>query len=50
MACRAALHGACGNRRSIRRWHLEAQVLASLRRDLMAPDAVEGFIEAFIAV
>ena len=47
LACHNAFQGACRNRRSIRRGRLEGQVVASLRRDLMAPDALEGFIEAF---
>ncbi len=47
LACHNAFQGACRNRRSIRRGRLEGQVVASLRRDLMAPDTLEGFIEAF---
>ncbi len=47
LACHNAFQGACGNRRSIRRGRPEAQLRTALRRDLMAPDAVEGFIEAF---
>jgi DNA invertase Pin-like site-specific DNA recombinase len=47
LACQAAVHGACSNRRSIRRHRLESRVLAALRRDLMDPDAVASFIEAF---
>jgi DNA invertase Pin-like site-specific DNA recombinase len=47
MACQAGMQGSCRNRRSIRRHRLEGRVLASLRRDLMDPEAVEGFVEAF---
>jgi len=49
LACQAAIQGACRNRRSVRRHRLEARVLAALRRDMMDPEAVEGFIEAFNA-
>ena len=49
LACHNAFQGSCDNRRSLRRGQLEGRVLASLRRDLMAPEAVEGFIEAFNA-
>jgi site-specific DNA recombinase len=49
MACHAAIQGACRNRRSIRRYRLEGRVLAALRHDLMHPEAVEAFIEAFNA-
>ena len=46
MGYQADVVGACRNRRSIRRHHLEGRVLAALRRDLMDPDAVEAFIGA----
>lgn len=49
MACQAASHGTCSNRRSLRRGLLESRVLASLRRDLMDPDAAAHFIEVLNA-
>lgn len=47
LACQGGISGKCRNRRSVRRAKLEGIVLASLRHELMAPDAVVGFIEAF---
>ena len=47
LACQGGIGGKCSNRRSIRRSKLEGVVLAALRYDLMAPEAVAGFIEAF---
>ncbi len=47
LTCQAARHGTCLNRRSIRRGRLDSRVLASLRGDLMDPDLVPDFIEAF---
>lgn len=49
MACQAANHGTCSNRRALRRGPLESRVLACLRRDLMDPGAVAQFIEVLRA-
>ena len=47
LACEGGIGGTCRNRRGIRRAKLEGIVLAALQHNLMAPEAVAGFIEAF---
>jgi site-specific DNA recombinase len=47
LGCRAAGHGSCQNRRTVRRQTLEAHVLDLLNRQLMQPDLVAEFVAAF---
>jgi len=48
LACgKARRSGACGNRRSIKRAHVEETVLSSLKNNLMKPALVEEFIRGF---
>ena len=47
MGCKAASHGTCRNRRTIRRAVLQDRVMDALRRQLMQPGLVEEFIAAF---
>jgi site-specific DNA recombinase len=37
----------CGNRRTLRRDHIEGRVLAALRDRLLAPEAVQTYIQAY---
>jgi hypothetical protein len=47
LGCRAAVHGACGNRRTMRRRTVEALVLDLLGRQLMQPELVTEFVAAY---
>jgi site-specific DNA recombinase len=47
LRCPAARVGSCRNNARIRRGKLEAWVLEALERQLMAPDLVAAFVEAF---
>jgi site-specific DNA recombinase len=47
MGCKAASHGTCRNRRTIRRVVLQDRVMDALRGQLMQPELVEEFIVAF---
>jgi hypothetical protein len=47
LGCRAAAHGSCHNRRTVRRQILEAHVLDLLERQLMQPALVAEFVAAF---
>jgi hypothetical protein len=47
LGCRAAAHGSCHNRRTVRRQTLEARVLDLLERQLMQPALVAEFVAAF---
>lgn len=49
VACPGGHQGTCRNRSNIRRGTLEAAVVNALRGDLMHPDLMAGFIEAFNA-
>lgn len=49
LACHNARHRACTNRRPVRRPRLEAAVLDALARQIMAPDLVEVFVDAYRA-
>lgn len=49
LACHNARHRACTNRRPVRRPRLEAAVLDALARQIMAPDLVEVFVNAYRA-
>jgi site-specific DNA recombinase len=49
LGCYRAQHRGCSNRRRVRRPRLEARVLDALRRQLMPPDLVAVFIEAYRA-
>ncbi len=49
LACGTAnARGACTNRRSIRRADLEALILGAVRHNLMQPDCVKAFQEAYV--
>lgn len=47
LGCYRAQHRGCSNRRRVRRPLLETRVLDALRRQLMPPDLVAVFIEAY---
>ncbi len=47
LGCRAAAHGTCRNRRTVRRATLETRVLDLLGRQLMQPDLVAEFVAAY---
>jgi site-specific DNA recombinase len=47
LGCHAAKNGACTNRRTCRRTSMEAHVLGLLRRQLMQPDLLGAFLQAF---
>ena len=47
LGCKAAAHGTCRNRRTVRRTVLQARVMDVLSRQLMQPDLLAEFITAF---
>ena len=48
LGCGTALRtGMCGNRRNLRRSHIEALILDALKRNLMAPDLVAEFVRGY---
>jgi len=47
LGCRAAAHGTCRNKRTVRRVMIEAHVLEVLGRRFMQPDVVAEFIAMF---
>jgi hypothetical protein len=49
LACHNARHRACTNQRPVRRPRLEEAVLDALARQIMAPDLVEVFVNAYRA-
>jgi DNA invertase Pin-like site-specific DNA recombinase len=49
LGCQAAKHGVCTNRRTLRRIVLENHVVGILSRQLMRPDLLGAFVEAFNA-
>ena len=47
LSCRLARNSGCSNRTSVRYARVEAQVVAALRSQLMQPDLLASFAEAF---
>jgi DNA invertase Pin-like site-specific DNA recombinase len=49
LACHGARHGACANRRTVRRASIERHVMGVLSRQLMQPERLAAFVQAFHA-